>query len=142
GGTLTCDNVTYGNAFNGPNFTWEVYFKSDTTNDPVTGTQSQFIIFDHHLSAYAFIDINDNANNDTNQIGGIRFWSWNVAIFGIDCRITAAQNHGHRLDYGHSHYSVVRVDETTETMDLLVVNDDGTSAETSTYIQVPLNPGG
>jgi len=31
GGTLTCDNITYGNAFNGPDFTWECYFKSDTT---------------------------------------------------------------------------------------------------------------
>jgi len=35
GGTLTCDNTTYGNAFNGPNFTFEVFFKSDTTNDSI-----------------------------------------------------------------------------------------------------------
>jgi len=142
GGTLTCDNLTYGNAFNGPDFTWECYFKSDTTNDPVTGTQSQFLIFDHHNSAYAFVNINDNANNDTNQIGSIRFWSWNVAVFGIDCRITAAQNYGHRMDDGHWHYVCARFNSTTETMDMLVVNDDGTSYETSTYITVPLNPGG
>lgn len=142
GGILTCDNTTYGNAFNGPDFTWECYFKSDTTNDPVLGTESQYLIFDHHQSAYAFIDLNDNANNDTNQIGGIRFWSWNVAVFGIDCRITAAQNHGHRLDDGHWHYVAARFNSTNEVMDLLVVNDDGTSYETSTYTTVPLNPGG
>lgn len=141
-GSVICDNTTYGNAFNGPNFTWEVFFKSDTTNDPVVGTQQQYLIFDHHLSAYAFIDINDNAASDTNQIGGLRFWSWNVAVFGIDCRITAAQNHGHRMDDGHWHYAAARFDEASETMDLLVVNDDGTSFETSTYITVPLNPGG
>ncbi|MDR3377230.1 MAG: LamG domain-containing protein [Verrucomicrobiae bacterium] len=142
GGTLTCDNTTYGNAFNGPDFTFEVYFKSDTTNDPTLGTQQQYLIFDHHQSAYAFIDLNDNAGSDTNQIGGIRFWSWNVAVFGIDCRITAAQNHGHRLDDGQWHYAAARFNEATETMDLLVVNEDGTSAETSTYVTVPLNPGG
>ncbi len=142
GGSLTCDNTTYGNAFNGPNFTFEIYFKSDTTNDPNLGTQQQYLIFDHHQSAYAFVDLNDNAANDTNQIGGIRFWSWNVAVFGIDCRITAAQNHGHRLDDGQWHYAAARFNEATETMDLLVVNEDGTSAETSTYITVPLNPGG
>jgi hypothetical protein len=142
GGTLTCDNTTYGSAFNGPDFTFEVYFKSDTTNDPVTGTQQQYLIFDHHQSAYAFVDLNDNAANDTNQIGGIRFWSYNVAVFGIDCRITAAQNHGHRLDDGHWHYAAARFNSTTETMDLLVVNDDGTSFETSTYTTVPLYPGG
>jgi len=141
-GSLICDNITYGNNFNGPDFTWEVYFKSDTTNDPVTGTQVQSIIFDHHQSAYAFVYLNDNANNDTNQIGSIRFWSWNVAVFGIDCRITAAQNHGHRLDDGHWHYAACRFNTATETMDMLVVNDDGTSTETSTYITVPLNPGG
>jgi hypothetical protein len=132
GGTLTCDNTTYGNAFNGPNFTFEVFFKSDTTNDPVEGTVQQYLIFDHHQSAYAFVDLNDNAANDTNQIGGIRFWSWNVAVFGIDCRITAAQNHGHRLDDGQWHYACARFNEATETMDLLVVNQDGTSVETST----------
>jgi hypothetical protein len=142
GGTLTCDNTTYGNAFNGPDFTFEIYFKSDTTNDPVTGTQQQYLIFDHHQSAYAFVDLNDNAANDTNQIGGIRFWSYNVAVFGIDCRVTAAQNYGHRLDDGHWHYAAARFNSTTETMDLLVVNDDGTSFETSTYVTVPLNPGG
>ena len=142
GGTLTCDNTTYGNAFNGPDFTFEVFFKSDTTNDPVTGTQQQYLIFDHHQSAYAFVDLNDNAANDTNQIGGLRFWSWNVAVFGIDCRITAAQNHGHRMDDGHWHYAAARFNTATETMDLLVMNDDGTSFETSTYISVPLNPGG
>jgi hypothetical protein len=142
GGTLTCDNTTYGNAFNGPDFTWECYFKSDTTNDPVTGTQSQFLIFDHHQSAYAFINLNDNANNDTNQIGCIRFWSYNGAVFGIDCRITAAQNYGHRMDDGHWHYVAARFNSTTEVMDMLVVNDDGTSYETSTYTTVALNPGG
>ncbi len=142
GGSLTCDSTTYGTAFNGPDFTWECFFKSDTTNDPVMGTTTQFLIFDHHLSAYAFIDLNDNASNDTNQIGGIRFWGWNVAVFGIDCRITAAQNHGHRMDDGHWHYVAARFKTATETMDLLVVNDDGTSYETSTFITVPLNPGG
>ncbi len=141
GGSLTCDNTTYGNNFNGPDFTWEIYFKSDTANDPSTGTQTQFLIFDHHQSAYAFLSLNDNAGN-TNNIGSIRFWSWNVAVFGIDCRITAAQNHGHRLDDGQWHYAAMRFNTATETMDLLVVNQDGTSAETSTYITVPLNPGG
>ncbi len=65
-----------------------------------------------------------------------------MAVFGIDCRITAAQNHGHRLDDGHWHYVACRFKTATETMDMLVVNDDGTSTETSTYITVPLNPGG
>jgi len=141
GGSLTCDNSTYGNNFNGPDFTWEIYFKSDTANDPTTGAQTQFLIFDHHQSAYAFLSLNDNAG-DTNNIGSIRFWSWNVAVFGIDCRITAAQNHGHRLDDGQWHYAAMRFNTATETMDLLVVNQDGTSTETSTYITVPLNPGG
>ena len=142
GGTLTCDNTTYGNAFNGPDFTFECFFKSDTTNDPVVGTQQQYLVFDHHQSAYAFIDLNDNATGDTNNIGGLRFWSYNVAVFGIDCRISAAQNYGHRMDDGHWHYVAARFKTATETMDLLVVNDDGTSFETSTYITVPLNPGG
>jgi hypothetical protein len=143
GGSLTCDNVTYGNAFNGPNFTMECFFKSDTTNDPTTGLITQSIIFDHHQSAYCFVYLNDPTGVSTNdQIGSIRFWSWNVAVFGIDCRITAAQNHGHRLDDGQWHYVAARFNEATETMDLLVVNEDGTSAETQTYITVPLNPGG
>ena len=142
GGSLVCDNLTYGNNFNGPNFTWEAYFKSDTTNAPVLSTDSaQFLIFDHHQSAYAFVSLNDNPG-DTNNIGSIRFWSWNVAVFGIDCRITAAQNHGQRLDDGQWHYVAARFNTATETMDLLVVNQDGTSTETSTYITVPLNPGG
>jgi hypothetical protein len=141
-GSLVCDNATYGNSFNGPDFTFEIYFKSDTTNDPTTGTQVQSIIFDHHQSAYAFLYLNDNANNDTNDIGSLRFWSWNVAVFGIDCRITAAQNHGHRLDDGQWHYAAMRFNTATETMNLLVVNQDGTSTETSSYITVPLNPGG
>ncbi|MGA2247779.1 MAG: LamG-like jellyroll fold domain-containing protein [Verrucomicrobiota bacterium] len=141
-GSLICDNATYGDSFNGPNFTFEIYFRSDTTNDPTTGTQVQSIIFDHHQSAYAFLYLNDNASNDTNDIGSLRFWSWNVAVFGIDCRITAAQNHGHRLDDGQWHYAAMRFNTATETMDLLVVNQDGTSAETSTFITVPLNPGG
>ncbi len=141
GGSLTCDNTTYGNNFNGPDFTWEIYFKSDTANDPTTGNQTQFLIFDHHQSAYAFLSLNDNSG-DTNNIGSIRFWSWNVAVFGIDCRITAAQNHGHRLDDGQWHYAAMRFNTATETMNLLVVNQDGTSTETSTYITVPLNPGG
>jgi hypothetical protein len=145
-GSLTCDNSTYGNAFNGPNFTFEFYFKSNTTNDSTTGTNTQVILFDHHQSAYAFVYLNDSANTNsggsTNNIGSLHFWSWNVAVFGIDCRITAAQNHGQRLDDGHWHYAAARFDEATERMDLLVVNEDGTSAETSTYITVPLNPGG
>jgi hypothetical protein len=141
GGSLTCDNITYGNEFNGPSFTFEIYFKSDTANDPVTGAQTQVLIFDHHQSAYAFLYLNDNPG-DTNNIGSLRFWGWNVAVFGIDCRITAAQNHGHRLDDGHWHYAAARFNAATEMMDLLVVNDDGTSTETSSYITVPLNPGG
>jgi hypothetical protein len=142
GGSLTCDNITYGNNFNGPDFTWEAYFKSDTTNAAVGSSDpAQFLIFDHHQSAYAFVSLNDNPG-DTNNIGSIRFWSWNVAVFGIDCRITAAQNHGQRLDDGHWHYVAARFNTATETMDLLVVNQDGTSTETSTYITVPLNPGG
>jgi hypothetical protein len=141
-GSLICDNLTYGNNFNGPDFTWEAYFKSDSTNAAVASTDhAQFLIFDHHQSAYAFVSINDNPG-DTNNIGSIRFWSWNVAVFGIDCRITAAQNHGQRLDDGNWHYVAARFNTATETMDLLVVNQDGTSTETSTYITVPLNPGG
>ncbi len=142
GGSLVCDNLTYGNNFNGPDFTWEAYFKSDTTNAAVASSDpAQFLIFDHHQSAYAFVSLNDNLG-DTNNIGSIRFWSWNVAVFGIDCRITAAQNHGQRLDDGQWHYVAARFNTATETMDLLVVNQDGTSTETSTYITVPLNPGG
>jgi len=141
GGSLICDNTTYGNSFNGPDFTFEILFKSDSTNDPSTGTNTQALIFDHHQSAYAFIYLNDTPT-DTNNIGSIRFWSWNVAVFGIDCRITAAQNHNHRLDDGQWHYVAARFNSAAETMDLLVVNQDGTSAETSTYTTVPLNPGG
>jgi hypothetical protein len=141
-GSLICDNLTYGNNFNGPDFTWEIYFKSDSTNAAVLSSDpAQFLIFDHHQSAYAFVSLNDNPG-DTNNIGSIRFWSWNVAVFGIDCRITAAQNHGQRLDDGQWHYVAARFDTATETMNLLVVNQDGSSTETSTYITVPLNPGG
>ena len=140
-GSLVCDNLTYGNNFNGPDFTWEMYFKSNTTNDPVTGLANQCLIFDHHQSAYAFLFLNSNTD-DTNNIGSLVFWGWNVAVFGINCRITAAQNHGHRMDDGHWHYVACRFKTATETMDMLVVNDDGTSTETSTYITVPLNPGG
>lgn len=140
-GSLVCDNTTYGNSFNGPDFTWEMYFKSDTTNDPVTGLANQCLIFDHHQSAYAFLFLNSNTDN-TNNIGSLVFWGWNVAVFGIDCRITAAQNHGHRMDDGHWHYVACRFTTATETMDMLVVNDDGTSTETSTYITEALNPGG
>ena len=145
-GSLICDDATYGSSFNGPDFTWECYFKSDTTNDPVQGTTTQCILFDHHTSAYAFIYLNDSADTNsggsTANIGSLRFWGWNVSVFGIDCRITAAQNYGHRLDDGHWHYVAARFNTATETMNMLVANDDGTSTETSTFITVPLNPGG
>ena len=54
-GSLTCDNITYGNNFNGPDFTWEAYFKSDSTNAAVQSTDpAQFLIFDHHQSAVSY----------------------------------------------------------------------------------------
>ena len=79
-GSLLCDNSTYGFAFDGPSFTFEMFFKSDTTNDAVVGTELQTLIFDHWGSTYCFLYLNDGAS-DTNNIGSLRFEGWNEAEF-------------------------------------------------------------
>jgi len=141
GGEVDCDNTAYGDIFNSPNFTEEVIFKTDYTNDPTLGTVKQTLVWNHQNSAYCHLQLNESASGNTNDIGSLLFWGWNVQNF-VTCRVTAAQNGGHRLDDGHWHYAVARYNNATLTMDLLVVNDDGTSAESSTYIGESLNPGG
>jgi len=141
GGELSCDNLAYGNNFNEPNFTEECFFKTDYTNDPVLGTQKQTLFWEHKFSNYGVLQLNESAAGNTNDIGSLLFWGWNVVNFPT-VRVTAAQNGGHRFDDGQWHYACCRYNGANLTMDLLVVNQDGTSAESTTYIGSPLNPGG
>jgi hypothetical protein len=141
GGELSCDNTAYGAEFNAPSFTQEIIFKTDYTNDPTLGTVKQTLIWNHRNSAYAELQLNESADSNTNDIGSLLFWGWNVVDFPF-VRITAAQNGGHRFDDGQWHYACCRYDAATLTMSLLVVNEDGTTAEATTYIGSPLNPGG
>ena len=141
GGEVDCDNVTYGTNFDTPSFTEEVFFKTDYTNDPTMGTVKQTLIWNHQSSAYGEIQLNESASVNTNDIGSLLFWGWNVVDYPF-VRITAAQNRGHRFDDGQWHYVCCRYNGVNLTMDILVVNQDGTSAESTTYIGSPLNPGG
>ena len=141
GGEVECDNTTYGDIFNAPSFTEEVIFKTDYTNDPTLGTVKQTLVWNHQNSAYCHLQLNESASGNTNDIGSLLFWGWNVQNY-VTCRVTAAQNGGHRLDDGQWHYAAARYNGATLTIDLLVVNQDGSTAESSTYIGAPLNPGG
>jgi hypothetical protein len=141
GGEIDCDNGAYGNIFDTPSFTEEVIFKTDYTNDPTLGTVKQTLIWNHQSSSYGEIQLNESASVNTNDIGCLLFWGWNVVDFPF-VRITAAQNGGHRFDDGQWHYVCCRYNGVNLTMDILVVNQDGTSAESTTYIGSPLNPGG
>jgi hypothetical protein len=141
GGEIDCDNIAYGDIFDTPSFTEEVIFKTDYANDPDIGTVKQTLVWNHQNSAYCHLQLNESASGNTNDIGSLLFWSWNVQAF-TTVRVTAAQNGGQRLDDGHWHYAAARYDGAALTMDLLVVNEDGSSAESITYIGAPLNPGG
>jgi hypothetical protein len=142
GGEISCDNGTYGTNFNTSSFTEEVFFKTDYvgSNTPSMDTVKQTLIWNHKFSNYGVIQLNEEGNG-TNDIGSLLFFSWNVVNFPY-VRITAAQNGGERFDDGQWHYVCARYDGTKLTMDILVVNQDGTTTESSTYIGYPLNPGG
>jgi hypothetical protein len=142
GGEISCDSGTYGTNFDTSSFTEEVFFKTDYvgSNTPSMDTVKQTLIWNHKFSAYGEIQLNEEGNG-TNDIGSLLFWAWNVVNFPY-VRITAAQNGGERFDDGQWHYVCVRYDGTKLTMDILVVNQDGTTTESSTYIGYPLNPGG
>jgi Concanavalin A-like lectin/glucanases superfamily len=141
GGEVDCDNGTYGNEFDTPSFTEEVVFKTDYTNDATLGTVKQTLVWNHQSSSYGEIQLNESATENTNDIGCLLFWGWNVVDFPF-VRITAAQNGGRRFDDGQWHYVSCRYNGTNLTMDILVVNQDGSRAESTTYIGSPLNPGG
>ena len=104
------------------------------------GTVKQTLIWNHQTSAYGELQLNESAAANTNDIGSLLFWSWNVLTFPT-VRITASQNGGHRFDDGQWHYVACRWNHTTLTMDMVVVNQDGTTAESSSYLGAPLNPG-
>ncbi len=140
GAEIFADPTVSGNDWIPKNFTEEVFFKTDTTNDPTLGTVKQTLIWNHQTSAYGELQLNESAAYNTNDIGSLLFWSWNVVTFPT-VRITAAQNGGHRFDDGQWHYVACRWNYSTLTMDMLVVNQDGSTAETSSYLGAPLNPG-
>ena len=141
GGEMDCDNGAYGNEFDTPSFTEEVIFKTDYSNDPTLGTVKQTLVWNHQNSAFCHLQINESTAGNPADIGSLLFWSWNVQAF-TTVRVTAAQNGGNRLDDGKWHYAAARYNNATLTMDLVVVNEDGTTAESSTFIGAPLNPGG
>jgi hypothetical protein len=141
GAELDCDNIAYGTLFDAPSFTEEVIFKTDYTNDPALGIVKQTLIWNHQNSAYGELQLNETSNGTNVDMGSLLFWAWNVVNYPF-VRITAAQNGGHRFDDGQWHYACCRYDGVALTMDLLAVNQDGTWAESKTYIGSPLNPGG
>jgi hypothetical protein len=126
----------YGNVFSTPSFTAEVFFKSDAES-----TNKQTLIWNHQGSAYCMLQINESADVNTNDIGSLLFWSWNVATFPT-VRITAAENNGERFDDGQWHYAACIFDAATTNMTLLVVNQDGSSVAVSQTLTAELNPGG
>lgn len=140
GAEVYADPTVSGNEWIPQNFTEEVIFKTDYTNDPTLGTVKQTLIWNHQTSAYAEIQLNESAANNTNDIGSLLFWGWNVVTFPT-VRITAAQNGGHRFDDGQWHYVACRWNHATLVMDMLVVNQDGSTAESQSYLGTPLNPG-
>ena len=137
---IECDNIAFGNLFDAPSFTEEVIFKTDYANDPTLGTVKQTLVWNHQNSAYCHLQLNESADGNTNNIGSLLFWGWNGDWPTV--RITAVQNGGQRLDDGHWHYAAARYNGATLTIDLLVVNEDGSMAESSAYLGKPLNPGG
>ena len=140
GAEAFADPNVSGNEWIPQNFTEEVFFKTDAANDPTLGTVKQTLFWNHQTSAYGELQLNESAAGNTNDIGSLLFWGWNVVTFPT-VRITAAQNGGHRFDDGQWHYVACRWNHATLTMDLFVVNQDGTTAESSSYLGAPLNPG-
>ena len=140
GAEAFADPNVSGNEWIPQNFTEEVIFRTDTANDPTLGTVKQTLFWNHQTSAYGELQLNESAAGNTNDIGSLLFWGWNVVTFPT-VRITAAQNGGHRFDDGQWHYVACRWNHATLTMDLFVVNQDGTTAESSSYLGAPLNPG-
>ncbi|HXA45767.1 MAG TPA: LamG-like jellyroll fold domain-containing protein [Candidatus Angelobacter sp.] len=144
-GEISCDSYTYGTNWDGPSFTEEVFFKTDYigSNTPSMDTVKQTLIWNHRSSAYAQLQLNEQGNGDMPPgvvPGSLLFWGWNVVDYPF-IRMSAAENGGRRFDDGKWHYACCRYNNNTLTMDLLVVNQDGSSAEASTYIGNPLNPG-
>jgi hypothetical protein len=140
GSEVYADPNVSGNEWIPQNFTEEIIFKTDYTNDPTLGTVKQTLIWNRQTSAYGELQLNESAAGNTNDIGSLLFWGWNVVTFPT-VRITAAQNGSHRFDDGQWHYVACRWNNTTLTMDLFVVNQDGSTAESSSYLGAPLNPG-
>jgi hypothetical protein len=142
GGEVDCDDVAYGTNFDTPSFTEEVIFQTDYSgsSNPSLGTTKQTLIWNHQNSAYGEIQLNELSNGTNTDEGSLLFWSWNV-VQNPFVRITAAQNGGERFDDGQWHYVCCRYNGQTLTMDILIVNQDGTWQESSTYIAYPLNPG-
>jgi len=143
GAEAYADPTVSGNEWIPANYTEEVFFKTDYTNNIYSTnaiTTKQTLIWNHQTSAYGELQLNESAANNTNDIGSLLFWSWNVVTFPT-VRITAAQNGGRPFDDGQWHYVAVRWYSNLLTMDILVVNQDGTTAESSSYLGAPLNPG-
>ena len=140
GAEVYADPTVSGNEWIPQSFTEEVIFKTDYANDPTLGTVKQTLIWNHQTSAYGEIQLNESAAGNTNDIGSLLFWGWNVVTFPT-VRLTAAQNGGHRFDDGQWHAVVCRWNHATLVMDMLVVNQDGTTAESQSYLGAPLNPG-
>jgi hypothetical protein len=145
GGELSCDSYTYGTNWDGPSFTEEVFFKTDYigSNNPSMDTIKQTLIWNHRSSAYAQLQLNEQGNGNMPAgvvPGSLLFWGWNVVDFPF-IRMSAAENGGQRFDDGRWHYACCRYDNNKLIMDLLVVNEDGSSAEASAFIGNPLNPG-
>jgi hypothetical protein len=137
------DPTVSGNEWIPANFTEEIFFKTSYSNNlsaasPVTTKQT--LIWNHQTSAYAELQLNESAAGNTNDIGSLLFWAWNVVTFPT-VRITAAQNGGHPFDDGQWHYVACRWNHSTLMMDMFVLNQDGTTAESSSYLGAALNPG-
>jgi hypothetical protein len=144
GAEIYADPTVSGNEWIPANYTEEVFFKTDYTNNLALGTNAvttkQTLIWNHQTSAYGHLQLNESATVNTNDIGSLLFWSWDVITFPT-VRITAAQNGGRPFDDGQWHYVAIRWSSNSLTMDILVVNQDGTTAESSSYLGAPLNPG-
>lgn len=141
GGEVYFDPSVYGNEMTPASFTEEVMFKTDYTNDPTLGTVKQTLIWNHQTSAFAELQLNESASSISNDIGSLLFWGYNVSGFPT-VRITAAQNGGRRFDDGNWHYAACRFNATTLNMDIIVVNQDGSSYEQSQTLTQALYPGG
>jgi hypothetical protein len=140
GAEVYADPNVCGNDWIPQSFTEEIIFKTDYTNDLTLGAVKQTLFWNHQTSAYGELQLNESAAGNTNDIGSLLFWGWNVITFPT-VRITAAQNGGHRFDDGQWHSVACRWNHATLVMDLFVLNQDGTTAESSSYLGAPLNPG-